>query len=680
MNVQQLVNKLSDERMEHLLNSSVWRSAKLRGLTWSEAAVDSRSIHEAADMLSPYAACFMKEMIRLFAAMPVEGERLLREVRMHTTLSGAECLMGLSELEEAGILFSVRKVWGESLCFIPVDSFAIWQQTLFPCTSEPLPPSDRQGLLDGKIRTAYRPLGRQLLSAFAALAKNGMELTVKGILHKKTVDKLLQAVELDEQWLSQFGLNWTLRDHYPLKAAFILEAGFAFGLLYADEGTLKWDEAVLGSWLNLKEETRERQLLEWCLKMFLPAGTGSSHVAAALVGMQAGQWYSVQHMEQWLNNAQIRAFMASDLNSGAKIPDWYSLFHSFGWLELVDYENSGEQGTLFRWKPFAALGALSDNLILGVRHFIIVQPNGEVIAQPDCPFSIRWELELMAEQVSDEQVSIYRINAASLARSLEFGRTRASIKSFLVEAAGGEPLPSTIAVLLDEWTSRACRTEFAEVVLLRCDNEQMATFIKNDLTIAPLLLQQLGQTDFIVAKSQINDIRSCLQKAGYPPRKGVQTADSAAERSFPFVAWDETKDDRSEILAERSSSQQTTSSFIYEAFPLHHFELTNYASKEMSQVLPKWERVPAMWTKQLRTYHHSTRRELIEQALEWQTPVQLRIERELRSFVPEKLEQQESGWAVVGLLRDEPDRQPIRLTPDMWEEMRLVIPGLKDPI
>jgi hypothetical protein len=87
-----------------------------------------------------------------------------------------------------------------------------------------------------------------------------------------------------------------------------------------------------------------------------------------------------------------------------------------------------------------------------------------------------------------------------------------------------------------------------------------------------------------------------------------------------------------------------------------------------------------MWTKQLRTYHHSTRRELIEQALEWQTPVQLRIERELRSFVPEKLEQQESGWAVVGLLRDEPDRQPIRLTPDMWEEMRLVIPGLKDPI
>ncbi|RCW50013.1 helicase-associated domain-containing protein [Paenibacillus prosopidis] len=679
MNVQQLVNKLSDKRMEQLLNASVWRSAKLRGMAWSEAAVDSRSIHEAAELLSPYASCFIKAMLRLFAAMPVDGERLLREVRMDTTLSGAECLMGLTELEEAGILFSVRKVWGESLYFIPTDSFAIWQQTLFACSAEPLSPSDRQGLLDGKLRKVYRPLGRQLLSAFAMLAKNGMELTVKGALHKKTVAKLLQAVDFDEQWLSRFELKWTLREHYPLKAAFILEAGFAFGLLYAEEGTLKWNEAVLGNWLNLKEEKRERQLLEWCLKLLLPAADVSAHIAAALIGMQAGQWYSVQHMEQWLINSQIRAPIAADLNSGAKMPDWYSLFHSFGWLELVDYEISGGTGTLFRWKPSSPLGALSHNTMLEVRRFIIVQPNGEVIAQPDSPFSIRWELELMAEQVSDEQVSIYRIDAATLARSLEFGRTRAAIQSFLEQAAGGDPLPAAFAALLEVWTSRACRTEFAEVVLLRCDNEQMAAFVKNDLSIAPLLMQQLGQTDFIVAKSQINEIRSCLQKAGYPPRKGVQTADSAAERRFPFVAWDERKDVRSAILSEWESCQQTAP-FIYEAFPLHHFELNDRASKETYQAFPQWDSVPAMWTKQLRTYHPSTRRELIEQALEWQTPVQLRIESELRSFVPEKLEQQEGGWAVVGLLRDERERQPVRLTPDMWEEMRLVIPGQTEPI
>lgn len=679
MNVQQLVNKLSDKRMEQLMNASAWRSAKLRGMSWSEAAVDRQSIHEAAEMLSPYAACLLKAMLRLFAAMPVDGERLLREVRQHTTLSGAECLMGLTELEEAGILFSVRKVWGESICFMPIDCFAVWQQTLFACTAEPLPPSDRQVLLDGKMRTACRPLGRQLLSAFATLAKSGMELTTKGALQKKTVAKLLQAVDLDEQWLRQFELKWMLRDHYSLKAAFILEAGFAFGLLYEDEGALKWDEAELGIWLNLEEEKRERQLLEWCLKLLLPAGAGSAHTAAALIGLQAGQWYSVQHMEQWLINSQIRASSVSDLKIGTKMPDWYSLFQSFGWLELVDYENSGESSTLFRWKPSSPLGDLNHNTILSEPRFIIVQPNGEVIAQPDCPFSIRWELELMAEQVSDEQVSIYRIDAASLARSLEFGRTRASIQSFLEQAAGGEPLPAAFVALLEVWTSRACRTEFTEVVLLRCDNEQMAAFVKNDLSIAPMLLQQLGQTDFIVDKSQLNEIRSFLQKAGYPPRKGVQTAGSAAERRFPFVAWDVRKDEKSENLAERTSFHQAAP-FIYEAYPLHHFELTDHAAKETYQVLPQWERVPAMWTKQLRTYHHSTRRELIEQALEWQTPVQLRIERELRSFVPEKLEQQESGWAVVGLLRDEPERQPIRLTPDMWEEMRLVIPGQTDPI
>jgi hypothetical protein len=42
--------------------------------------------------------------------------------------------------------------------------------------------------------------------------------------------------------------------------------------------------------------------------------------------------------------------------------------------------------------------------------------------------------------------------------------------------------------------------------------------------------------------------------------------------------------------------------------------------------------------------------------------------------VPEKLETAPNGWAVVGLLREEESVQSVRLTPDMWNEMKLLVP------
>jgi len=306
--------------------------------------------------------------------------------------------------------------------------------------------------------------------------------------------------------------------------------------------------------------------------------------------------------------------------------------------------------------------------------FIAVQPNGEVMVQPECPFPVRWELELLAERRSDEQIAVYRLEAASISRALELGRTQTVIQAFLQQSSGGAALPPTVEALLEVWTSRACRTEFAEVVLLRCDNEAMAAIVQNDPALTPMLLQKLGSLDFIVNKSQISELKSLLKKAGYPARKAILSGDRNEQTGYPII-HSGSEDENPREMCVTGKTKTTAPSYIYEAFPLHHFELNKHAAREKLQALSQLERVPAMWTKQLRAYHHSTRKELIEQALHWQTPVQLRIERELRSFVPEKLEQQDDGWAVVGLLRDNPQRELIRLTPDMWEEMRLVIPG-----
>jgi len=671
MRMQELAAKLTAEQMAGFMQAPAWHPASQRGLSWEEAAVKDGAIKEAAALLTPYAAEVFRAMLRLFAAMPVEGERLIKELRRHTDLSGAECQLGLAELEEAGILFSVRKVWGESLYFAPVECFAGWQRALFPCTAEPLSAQEREILMNGVMRPYCRPLGRQLLSAFSALGRSGLGLTVSGTLPKKTVAKLMQAVDIDERHLKSFDLKWSYPDAYPLTVAFIMEAASAFGLLDAAEGSLKWNEAMLSGWLMLEEPARERQLMNWCLGLLLPTGAGSAHLAAALIGLQAGEWYSERNMEKWLREA---TGTDKQPNEGITELGWFGLWHSMGWLELVDYHQSDDKELYFRWKSSAPLLDESQAGIPESSPFITVQPNGEVMVQPECPFPVRWELELLAERRSDEQIAVYRLEAASISRALELGRTQTVIQAFLQQSSGGAALPPTVEALLEVWTSRACRTEFAEVVLLRCDNEAMAAIVQNDPALAPMLLQKLGSLDFIVNKSQISEIKSLLQKRGYPARKAVQSGARNEQAGYPMIHSGSEDGKIIEIYA-TGKTKTAAPSYIYEAFPLHHFELNKHAAREKLQALSQLERVPAMWTKQLRAYHHSTRKELIEQALHWQTPVQLRIERELRSFVPEKLEQQDDGWAVVGLLRDNPQRELIRLTPDMWEEMRLVIPG-----
>jgi hypothetical protein len=86
------------------------------------------------------------------------------------------------------------------------------------------------------------------------------------------------------------------------------------------------------------------------------------------------------------------------------------------------------------------------------------------------------------------------------------------------------------------------------------------------------------------------------------------------------------------------------------------------------------DEVPSMWIKQLRTYHPTTRRELLERALGWRTSVKLKREGRVLPFVPEQIIDEGSSWTVIGSIDENGKPTSVQLTPDMWQEMMLVIP------
>lgn len=661
MNLTELVHKLPEERLKSYISDPIWQEARERGLTWSEAAADPQSVKAAAAAMPPFGTAVLRTMLAEAGAAPVDEDRLLGDVRRLTALSGAECRIGLQQLLQAGVIIAVRKVWGELLYFMPAECFAMWQQAIFPCPLAPLPATVRQQIAEsGAIQPPFRPLGRQLLTALASLARSGIQLTAKGTLSKKATLQLEESAEFDERWLRSFGLNWIRQEHYSLKAAFLLEAGQALGILRMEEQLMIWDEPCLAEWLDLDEEKRERDLLGWVLGLLLPAAGKAAHCASAICGLEHGEWYSASELDDWIAGVTGPGHNVNETDNG---PDWYTLLHSLGWLELAELRGSGTPARLFRRKSFGGADWRE----------LVIQPSGEVMTGAGAAFALRWELELVGERVLEEELAVYRLTSRSIAEAVEHGRTLSSIRRFLTDAGGGRELPQSVESMLEEWTRSACRSEFAEVVLLRFDHREMADRARNNPTIAPLLLEELGSKDFIVEKSQVSELRRLLQKAGFPPRKGLKSSAESIPAKYPlaFPADAREPDSRSD----KRKLPASTHSFVYEPYPLRHFELPEPKRMEAAdQLLPELERVPAMWTKQLRSYHSSTRKELIEQALQWQIPVQLKIERELRSFVPERMEQRGGDWAVIGLLREADERRTIRLTPDMWEEMKLVIP------
>ncbi|WP_138751701.1 helicase-associated domain-containing protein [Paenibacillus sinopodophylli] len=681
MRMKQLLAKLSADRQERYMHMPVWHQASQMGMTWKNAAVSELAIGAAADRLTECGLEVIKQFVLHYAVVPVEYERLIRELRAFTFLSGAECQLGIAELEEAGILFSVKKAWGESLYFMPAHCFIGWSKVLFPYKPEQLSSTDKEKLANGTLRPYCRPFSSQLLSMLAELGRNGLGLTLNGVLPKKIIAKLMRAISIDDFTIEAFKVKGAHGDAYPPSVAFMLQAAVGLGLLSTEDSSLIWNESALRSWLELGQLSRDAQLMDWCLELLLPAEAGSAHAAAVMLSVEAGEWFSIKALNKWLSEREL-----------TETGNWCGLLYSMGWIEVVQSGHGNEVELYCKWKrnvPYSS--DLIDSQSESSPN-VSIQPNGEVIVDPDCPFTVRWELELIAARKSEEQVTVYQLEAAAIARAVELGRTKQSIQRFLQDVSGGEELPSTVGALLDVWTSHAGRTVLAEITLLRCDHQDVAAFIERDMELAPFLLQKLGLTDFIVEQTHVQEIRRLLARAGYPARKVVLRGTEKGNASIDYPMFghemrtqlcdeqfgtnakaENMEKNRAESMNERAPL------FLYETYPLHHFTLNDQPLREKLIAGSQLERVPSMWIKQMRSYHHSTRRELIEQALQWQTPIQMRIGQGLRSFVPEKLEYQGDSWAVVGMLRDDP-HQTARLTPDMWEEMQLLIPGQESPI
>jgi hypothetical protein len=433
---------LPDAVLERLNDSPVWRNDNGAVLTWREAAASARGVKAACSRLPEEARAVLTAIVRRYGPGPFEEEQLA-DAAGKELLREAEMRRGLSQLRGAGIVFTLRKAWGDRMHFIPQDAFAPWLDALCPAQFEP---AEADGKRSVRLEGGYRfPFSLQLLHMLAALAHAGLQLTNRGVLPKRTAMAMLRRLEIQASEIAELQVQCPQHEPAPYERplTILLDAAIALGLLRIDPeaGVMQFQADRLSNWLACRADVRESVLYALIFDRYAAYDSRFSHAAAALAMLPCGVWYLTDRLDAWLQALQTEG--------AGRWTGWVNALCGFGWLQRGRTPD-GREAVRWTMDP-APSGSLAEPVSFGLLRFL---PGGDMIAPPDLDYRIRWELELLASPASPGPMTLYRCSGRSVMRFFQHGRTREEAERVLSEAAGCA-LPEDLRRMLESWAEEA---------------------------------------------------------------------------------------------------------------------------------------------------------------------------------------------------------------------------------
>lgn len=624
--------------------------------TYEALYTTSEGVKALAERLSAAERRTVEAVVRGFASTPFDEAQLAK--RAAPEVPGAELRLGLAGLRAAGVIVTARKAWGERLHTLPHDALGAWQLALFGAPDAAARDAEAELTV-----SSSGALDDDIFALLAFAAKNELALTQRGAVHKRHLQALQGELALAaSEPLRRMGLAYGWADAYDAGTAVVLDAALRLELLAMDGGALRVQPARLREWLRLPRSARDAVLrAAWTARLW-PSEPLVQHAAAAAQLAPRGVWLALPRLAAWLARFAGAAPVPLAELAAAQ---WLEPAAALGWLELGRSSRTGE--LLLRVPPEEA-----DAQETPGRFY--VQPDFELIVPPDVPADVRWELERIAERRSTDQVHVYAVTQSSVRFACENGASAQVIAGFL-EEHGMFELPDNVRQAIGQWAGSYGNVSFARVTLLRCANAELAEQVLQHPKAAAYLMARLGDTEFIVPDAAVSELQSLLDKAGLAPRRAIDTPGAPApkEKGFPRMEPNAAQAEPARIAAEFSALAAASNGLLYGTDPLAFFDLEPELP-ERSGRPPDLKEIPAVWWKDYRMYHASTRKDLIRKAIEWQSLVKLRKDGQDRTVIPQRLLEERGGWALVGLERG----SEVRLSGDEWDEMKLLVPGIND--
>ncbi|MFC5401834.1 helicase-associated domain-containing protein [Cohnella soli] len=627
MNVEQSLERLPESAIKLIGNDPAVRSRYANG---EKLAVILRSGTWARSWLAgsdERERLVLRGLMRHYGSKPFETETLVRLLVRDLPLAGAEVKLAIARLRRSGILFAIRKAWGDKLVYLPSDAVALWQPLLLPAWGE----ETREEMLvasDVRILTeAYQPpLSVQLIAVWHALIGQPLGWTAKGNLHQQTVAKLNGLPHFGIRVLACLPIVYPHADQLGANTALAIDIGMRLGLTGKVRDRIHLIEGPrLREWLEMTPGEADLKLYELVSTVYAMGDSGLQLASSFVRSLPAGVWIVQKRLEVY--------------GCTSKLEDWILLLEAFGWAE----RGESDEGSAFRLLADFSLSDTSSALASPIESdlqakdlFIYVQPDGEVIVPPGAPLKYRWLLREIADVVAEDALSLYKLSKATCERAYNAGYTLARVVSALVEGSGG-PLPESVSNALKDWFGMFGKAIIDEaVVLLRTEDGQVAKALLRDGEVADMIKERLTETIFVVDESALPTLRTRLRKLGFPAPERWETvqAEDGGGRCDGILG---------------PATKQGWASLPHD---LSVFE-PDVIWPANDDMFPGLGDIPASWIAKPRIYHVSTKRQLLEQAIAWETPVYIGREGRSGTFLPSGAIDGEGGWAVSGRWRTE---------------------------
>ncbi|WP_373229903.1 helicase-associated domain-containing protein [Cohnella sp.] len=398
------------EGLEQILSCSKWAA------TWQQST-DLAQVE------------VLTRILLRFAGLPFELEGLMKTGTVRHFLTGAEIRVAVARLRRSGILFAMRKAWGEQLIYLPADTFAMWQPLLLPVEYEALPEKDmREVSQSGKD---FRlPLSLELLIAWHTIYRQPIAFTAKGALHRPAIARMAAKMRLIQRELDCLALTYPQSEQIPAQVALALDIGLHCGILCEKGNEIRISDCILETWLVLSPIEADLRLHELIMTRYGSVDP-SLHLTASAV-------QSLPTMK-WVMDESIKVMGEQE----GKVDQWLDLMESFGWVDRGMYKGRPVFRKKDRLDPRLQSVPMRSETIF-------VQPDGEIFVPPETVLEQRWMLEEIAERVTADHLFVYRLTRDASIRAFNSGHSVQSVVAFL-ERNSGTSLPEPCLRALQDW-------------------------------------------------------------------------------------------------------------------------------------------------------------------------------------------------------------------------------------
>ncbi|WP_413407894.1 helicase-associated domain-containing protein [Paenibacillus amylolyticus] len=350
-------------------------------------------------------------------------------------LSVAEANFSFANLRQQRWIESVYKSWGEQLFYIS----ASLMDTLTIAYAQKVGITVKQMAQLAHVLQEGKPdIAAELLHLIAWIEREGLPLTGKGTIHKKSVKKLSVITVLSSTDFEDLGIRYEHSDLYPTHVAILLDLLLSLNLVQKSDGQIQIVDHRLQTWLKLSWRQMQREIYQACMERYGEAEPALQHFRyqLAVFAPERNIWCHIENSEL---NPRIRG--------------WLCALAGWGYGEV----GGDQSGALaFRWliEPQSLLYQEQEMVSETEPCGFYMQPDFEVLVPPEAGPDVIWMLEQYAERVTRDRMSIYRLTRERFISAIARGYALHEVIEFLDQYAL-TGIPENVRIALADWGKEA---------------------------------------------------------------------------------------------------------------------------------------------------------------------------------------------------------------------------------